>query len=68
MIILSLALEFLYFGLLTKSHCITYLSTALAGLAVANTMLIIVELDNPMDGIFTAWVEPLKKAELVMNQ
>jgi hypothetical protein len=31
-------------------------------------MLVVVELDNPMDGFFTVWVEPLQKAELLMNQ
>ena len=31
-------------------------------------MLVVVELDNPMDGLFTVWVEPLQKAELLMNQ
>lgn len=31
-------------------------------------MLVIVKLDNTMDGNFTVWVEPLKKAELLMNQ
>jgi hypothetical protein len=68
LVILSLALEFLCFGLLTKPHRITYISTALAGLVVATTMLIVIELDNPMDGFFTVWVEPLQKAELLMNQ
>ena len=68
LVILSLALEFLCFGLLTKPHRITYLSTALAGLVVATTMLVVVELDNPMDGFLTVWVEPLQKAELLMNQ
>ena len=68
LVILSLALEFLCFGLLTKPHRITYLSTALAGLVVATTMLVVIELDNPMDGFFTVWVEPLQKAELLMNQ
>ena len=68
LVILSLALEFLCFGLLTKPHRITYLSTALAGLVVATTMLVVVELDNPMDGFLTVWVEPLQRAELLMNQ
>ena len=68
LVILSLGLEFLCFGLLTKPHRFTYLSTALAGLVVATTMLVVVELDNPMDGFFTVWVEPLQKAELLMNQ
>jgi hypothetical protein len=68
LLILSLGLEFLCFGLLTKPHRFTYLSTALAGLVVATTMLVVVELDNPMDGFFTVWVEPLQKAELLMNQ
>ena len=68
LVILSLALEFHCFGLLTKPHRITYLSTALAGLVVATTMLVVIELDNPMDGFFTVWVEPLQKAELLMNQ
>lgn len=68
LVILSLGLEFLCFGLLTKPHRFTYLSTTLAGLVVATTMLVVVELDNPMDGFFTVWVEPLQKAELLMNQ
>ena len=68
LVIFSLGLEFLCFGLLTKPHRFTYLSTALAGLVVATTMLVVVELDNPMDGFFTVWVEPLQKAELLMNQ
>ena len=68
LVVLSLGLEFLCFGLLTKPHRFTYLSTALAGLVVATTMLVVVELDNPMDGFFTVWVEPLQKAELLMNQ
>lgn len=68
LVILSLGLEFLCFGLLTKPHRFTYLSTGLAGLVVATTMLVVVELDNPMDGFFTVWVEPLHKAELLMNQ
>ena len=68
LVILSLGLEFLCFGLLTKPHRFTYLSTALAGLVVATTMLVVVELDNPMDGFFTVGVEPLQKAELLMNQ
>jgi hypothetical protein len=68
LLIVSLGLEFLCFGLLTKPHHFTYLSTALAGLVVATTMLVVVELDNPMDGFFTVWVEPLQKAELMMNQ
>jgi len=68
LVILSLTLEFLCFGLLTKPHRITFLSTALAGVVVATTMLVVVELDNPMDGFFTVWVEPLQKAELLMNQ
>jgi len=68
LVIFSLALEFFCFGLLTKPHRFTYLSTALAGLVVATTMLVVVELDNPMDGFFTVWVEPLHKAELLMNQ
>lgn len=68
LVILSLGLEFLCFGLLTKPHLYTYLSTSLAGIVVATTMLVVVELDNPMDGFFTVWVEPLQKAELLMNQ
>ncbi|MFM7548139.1 MAG: hypothetical protein ACKO8I_04545 [Cyanobacteriota bacterium] len=68
LVILSLGLQFLCFGLLTKPHRFTYLSTGLAGLVVATTMLVVVELDNPMDGFFTVWVEPLHKAELLMNQ
>ena len=68
LVILSLGLEFLCFGLLTKPHRFTYLSTALAGLVVATTMLVVVELDNPMDGVFTVWVEPLQKAERLMNR
>lgn len=68
LVILSLGLEFLCFGLLTKPHRFTYLSTSLAALVVATTMLVVVELDNPMDGFFTVWVEPLQKAELLMNQ
>jgi hypothetical protein len=31
-------------------------------------MLVIVKLDKPMDDNYTVWVEPLKKAELLMNQ
>lgn len=68
LVILSLGLEFPCFGLLTKPHRFTYLSTGLAGLVVATTMLVVVELDNPMDGFFTVWVVPLHKAELLMNQ
>lgn len=68
LVMLSVTLEFLCFGLLTKPHRITFLSTALAGLVVATTMLVVIELDNPMDGFFTVWVEPLQKAELLMNQ
>lgn len=68
LVILSLGLEFFCFGLLTKPHRFTYLSTTLAGVVVATTMLVVVELDNPMDGFFTVWVEPLQKAELLMNQ
>lgn len=68
LVVLSLGLEFLCFGLLTKPHRFTYLSTALAAVVVATTMLVVVELDNPMDGFFTVWVEPLQKAELLMNQ
>jgi hypothetical protein len=68
LVILSLGLEFLCFGLLTKPHRFTYVSTTLAGLVVATTMLVVVELDNPMDGFFTVWAEPLQKAERLMNQ
>ena len=68
LVILSLGLEFLCFGLLTKPHRLTYLSTALAGVVVAATMLVVVELDNPMDGFLMVWVEPLQKAELLMNR
>lgn len=68
LVILSLGLQFLCFGLLTKPHRFTYLSTALAGVVVATTMLVIVELDNPMDGFLTVWVEPLQKAELLMSR
>ena len=68
LVILSLGLEFLCFGLLTKPHRFTYLSTALAGLVVAATMLVVVELDNPMDGFLMVSVEPLQKAELLMNR
>jgi hypothetical protein len=68
LVIISLGLEFLCFGLLTKPHRITYLSTALAALVVSVTMLVVVELDNPTDGFFTVWVEPLQKAELLMNR
>jgi len=68
LVILSLGLEFFCFGLLTKPHRFTYLSTALAAVVVATTMLVVVELDNPMDGFFAVWVEPLQKAELLMNQ
>lgn len=67
-VIFSLALEFLCFGLLTKPHLSSYVSTALAALVVAGTMLVVVELDNPMDGFFTVWVEPLQKAELLLNK
>lgn len=68
LVIFSLTLEFLCFGLLAKPHRITYLLTALAGMVVASTMLVVVELDNPMDGFFTVLVEPLQKAELLLNQ
>jgi len=67
-VVFSLALEFFCFGLLTKPHLSTYLSTALAAVVVACTMLVVVELDNPMDGFFTVWVEPLQKAELLLNK
>jgi hypothetical protein len=68
LVVLSLGLEFFCFGLLTKPHRLTYLSNALAAMVIAMTTLIIVELDNPMDGFFTVDVEPLQKAELLMNQ
>ncbi len=66
LVILSLGLEFLCFGLLTKPHHFTYLSTALAGLVVSVTMLVIIELDNPLDGFLAVSVEPLQMAELLM--
>lgn len=68
LMVFSLGLEFFCFGLLTKPHRFTYLSTTLAGIVIAVTMLIITELDNPMDGFFTVDVEPLQKAELLMNR
>lgn len=68
LVILSLGLEFFCFGLLTKPHRVSYLSTALAGLVVSATILVVVELDNPMDGFLMVWVEPLQKAELLLNR
>ncbi len=68
LVLLSISLEFFCFGLLVRPRRFTGLSTVLASLVVSATLLVVVELDDPIEGLITVSLEPLIKAESLMNR
>lgn len=63
----SMAIEFLGFGLFSKPGRAVWIAIVMAALVVSATMFLLLELDDPIDGHFRVSTEPLKRALSLLN-
>ncbi len=66
-VVASMTLEFLGFGLFSQASRPVYLAIVMASIVVASTMFLLMELDDPIDGYFRVSAEPLKRALALLN-
>ena len=67
-IIIWLVLEFLCFGLFSPRRGTVYVSILVAAIVLASAMFLLLELEDPLDGFFKVSVEPLQRAEILLNR
>lgn len=65
---LWLVLEFLCFGLFSPRRAAVYVAVLVAAIVLASAMFLLLELEDPIDGFFKVSVEPLQRAETLLNR
>jgi len=63
-----LVLEFLCFGLFSPRRGSVYVAILVAAVVLASAMFLLLELEDPIDGFFKVSVEPLQRAEILLNR
>ena len=63
-----LAVVFTSFGLSAPRNLLSYATVALGALAIASAIYVIMDLDQPFDGIFSVSSKPLRDALTELGQ
>lgn len=63
-----LVLEFLCFGLFSPRRTAVFVSILVAAIVLSSAMFLLLELEDPIDGFFKVSVEPLRRAETLLNR
>jgi len=67
-VLIWLVLEFLCFGLFSPRRGSVYVAILVAAVVLASAMFLLLELEDPIDGFFKVSVEPLQRAEILLNR
>lgn len=67
-VMIWLVLEFLCFGLFSPRRGTVYVAVLMAAVVLASAMFLLLELEDPIDGFFKVSVEPLRRAEILLNR